>query len=184
MGSADEGRWQVLIGARQAASLSFLMVVIMTLFSSASYLAGRVVTASEQAKTKRQAPKSVLVVDGPKVCPESHPPPVTPVAAAPLRPPLQPIAGRTYLQVGAVDRGIAEVFAEYLSRRNLPTAVGPVENGKAYRVLVGPLDSPADIASARTRLEEAGFQSFARKYPESTAQHEPAASGAPGGVGY
>ncbi len=183
MGSASEGKWQVLIGVRQAASLSFLMVVIMTLFSSASYLAGRVVTASEQAKAKRQAPRNVVVVDGPKVCPESPAPPITPVVTS-IKPPAQPIAGRTYLQVGAVDRGIAEVFAEYLARKNLPTAVGAVDNGKAYRVLVGPLDSDAEIASARARLEEAGFQSFVKKYPESTAKREAAGASTPGGAGY
>lgn len=77
---------------------------------------------------------------------------------------MEPIAGQTYLQVAAVARSEAEVFADVLRQRGFKAHVAVGPNDKIFRVVVGPLANTADIAKTRTDLDAAGFKSLVKKY--------------------
>lgn len=82
----------------------------------------------------------------------------------------EPTPGQVFLQVAAADRGVAEVFAEYLTRRAFPVQIGRGADERSWRVLVGPMRDNAQIAAARSRLEDAGFHPFVRRYKKQPEQ--------------
>jgi cell division septation protein DedD len=104
---------------------------------------------------------------------EVPPPRATPApAASVIQPralivprPEQPIHGKTYLQLAALDRERAEVFVETLARNGFRAVLagGPTEG--IYRILVGPFDDAAALAGAQAELQALGFSSFPRKHP-------------------
>jgi cell division septation protein DedD len=69
----------------------------------------------------------------------------------------------TYLQMAAVDRGVAEVFVEVLLRKGFEAVIanGPTED--MFRVLVGPVKDATSLARVKADLQAAGFTSFPRK---------------------
>jgi len=80
---------------------------------------------------------------------------------------IEPAAGQTYLQVLAVAKADAEIAVNTLRKKDFPAfiAPGPPGQGKLYRVLVGPLESPAAITETRAKLKEVGFDNpLIRKY--------------------
>jgi len=93
--------------------------------------------------------------------PETAPP--APAAAA-----SGPQPGQTYIQVTAVKKADAEIFAEALKKKGLPAIVGDsvrVNGEELYRVLVGPYNDAASLARARSDLETLlKKQVFVRKY--------------------
>lgn len=96
---------------------------------------------------------------GPVEAPEPAPAAAKAVGGVLAAPP----AG-SYLQVAAIDQKGAVILADSLHKKRFPTIVtsGP---GGLFRVLVGPLASPAEVAQTRTRLEEVGIKgAMARRY--------------------
>jgi cell division protein FtsN len=69
----------------------------------------------------------------------------------------RPTAGR-YWQVVSTSRPEAEIIAGAISKKGLKSIVAPAPKEGFYRVLVGPLEDPAEIAKTRTELESAGFK--------------------------
>ena len=82
----------------------------------------------------------------------------------------EPTPGQVFLQVAAADRGVAEVFAEYLTRREFPVQIGSGTDDRSWRVLVGPMRDNAEITKVRANLEEAGFRPFVRRYKKDPKQ--------------
>jgi cell division septation protein DedD len=85
----------------------------------------------------------------------------TPAASFPR--PRRSMQGGTYLQMAAVDRGVAEVFGEVLRRKGFQVVIanGPTEG--IFRVLVGPVKDASSLARVKADLQAVGFTSFARK---------------------
>jgi cell division septation protein DedD len=75
-----------------------------------------------------------------------------------------PRPGATYLQMGAVDKGVATIFAEGLRRRGFESFVAPGVSERMYRVLIGPLADPAAYSRTKQELEQIGLATFGRKY--------------------
>jgi len=77
----------------------------------------------------------------------------------------QPIRGKTYLQIAALDPDRAKVFVETLDRNGFRAIVasGPTEG--ILRILVGPFDDAGALAAAQAELQALGFTSFPRKQP-------------------
>jgi len=69
----------------------------------------------------------------------------------------RPAAGR-YWQVVSTSRPEAEIIAGAIAKKGLKSIVAPAPKEGFYRVLVGPLEDPAEIAKTRTELESAGFK--------------------------
>lgn len=93
------------------------------------------------------------------------PSPVIVKSSSPPQPTaVEKLKGNTYLQVAAIDRGMAEVTHEQLKLKGLPVLIGDSPSEGIFRVLVGPIRNPADIPVHQAALNEAGFQPFIKKY--------------------
>jgi len=108
-----------------------------------------------------------------EVIPQPAPPPAKPkperVAAAKAEPgaeaPLfaDPQTGALYLQLGAVEKGVAIIMAEGLRKREMGAFVAPGPNDHIFRVLIGPLDAEG-YKRVKETVDALGLSAFARKY--------------------
>jgi cell division septation protein DedD len=164
----ESTEFEIVLGRRQIASVLFVVTVSMVAFSAISYLAG-----------KSEAPKMEASVVSPAPAVASQPEPAPPVSAQPARvepvpaqplavePPLfaDPKSGALYLQLGAVEKGVAIIMTEGLRKRHFDAFVGPGPNDHIFRVLIGPLD-PEAYKRAKNAVDELGLSTFARKYQQ------------------
>lgn len=93
-------------------------------------------------------------------------PPKTQQPPEPISKPFteEPRAGQAFLQVVATTRPDAEIVAESLAKKGFRTSVVPGPSAIIFRVLVGPVGNPADLAETRVKLESAGFKPYVRRY--------------------
>ena len=94
---------------------------------------------------------------------------VQPPAGKTATPELKPLtaallAGNTFWQVAATDLGMSQVTCELLTRKGLPAVLGDSPSPGIYRVLVGPVRTPDELARYKAGLDEAGFHPFLKKY--------------------
>ena len=155
--------YEFVLGRRQVAGLSFVATVVLMICVAAAYLAGKstsvkVVTIQAPAPAPIAAPvqPAPLVVK------------VAPVVSAPapvVEPPLfqNPKQGAVYIQMGAVEKGIAVIFAEGLRKRGLPGFVAPGPSEKIFRVLIGPLPDPASYMKTKSVVDGIGLETFAKR---------------------
>jgi cell division septation protein DedD len=68
--------------------------------------------------------------------------------------------------MGAVEKGIAIIFAEGLRKRGFDAFIAPGPNEKVYRVLVGPFRSAEAFQVAKTSMDQIGLSTFARRYEQ------------------
>ena len=115
---------------------------------------------AREATPPADAPKETAPQQGPATKPAPAP---EPVAAAPVKTPSrsatssEPQAGRTYLQLSAIDHDKAEIMVELLRKKNFSAIAAEIpEKPGVFRVLVGPIPD-ADIAKTRASLTEASF---------------------------
>ncbi len=179
--------YEIVLGGRQIASVSFVILVSLTVFTSLSYLVGRwsasksfgasstVVHAgsTESAlKTPPAAPKGEpLVVSSVTPTPAKQPAkPSTEVTAN--EPPLfsEPVPGTLYLQMAAVDRGVANVMVNGFRRLGFPSIVSAGPTERVFRVLVGPLADAKAASAARNALEAFGLAPFTKKIGDTPAR--------------
>ena len=95
------------------------------------------------------------------------------------------IPGDTYLQVAAVDRGMAEVLVEVLHRKGFQAEVAFGATEDVFRVIVGPAKDDAALARTKADLQAAGFTSFVKKTPKLVAHeygNEPHPGTPPGAI--
>jgi cell division protein FtsN len=76
----------------------------------------------------------------------------------------EPVGGAMYLQMGAVDRGAAAIFAEGLRKRGFHSFVATGPNATLFRVLIGPLRDTAEYARTKDALDRIGVNTFGRTY--------------------
>jgi cell division septation protein DedD len=155
--AAEAPEFEFVVGRRQIASLLFLSTVVLMICVTVSYVAGK----SMSAKAPAPAPAPVVVH-------EPDPPPIVLNQEAPPEPPLfaEPKIGSVYIQMGAVDKGVAVIFAEGLRKRGLASFVAPGPSEKIFRVLIGPLPDPAAYTRAKDAVDQIGLTTFARKFPD------------------
>ena len=114
LASASETEdFELVVGRRQAAALTFLALVVVALCSGASYLAGKAIAPREEAPVpmiKLEQPPAPLIEA--TIVPQAVPlaDPSVPVADAPLF--ASPVAQAIYIQVG----GWTRVWRRYLPR--------------------------------------------------------------------
>jgi cell division septation protein DedD len=149
--------FEFVLGRPQVASLLFVATVILMICVAASYLAGKSISAKTAAAFPVAAPN------------EPEPPPIVlnqeaiPVVEAPLF--AEPKNGMVYIQMGAVEKGVAVIFAEGLRKRGLESFVAPGPSEKIFRVLIGPLPDPAAYVKAKATVDQIGLSTFARRFP-------------------
>lgn len=90
--------------------------------------------------------------------------PLTP--AATIEPPIfaQPQPGALYLQMGAVDKGVAVVLAEGLRRQGFTSLVAPGPTDKIFRVLIGPLENQDAYRRVKAQVNAIDLSTFARRF--------------------
>jgi cell division septation protein DedD len=168
LASASETEdFELVVGRRQAAALTFLALVVVALCSGASYLAGKAIAPREEAPVPviKLEPAPPPATEAAMV-PPMFPPVTVASAAAVVEAPLfaSPVAQAIYIQVGAVDKGVATILAEGLRKHSLDSFVAPGPSDKAFRVLIGPFPDAAAYQKAQAVVDRLGLASFARRY--------------------
>ncbi len=155
--AAQPQEFEFVLGRRQVASLLFVFSVILVACVAASYVAGRAMAP----KTSPDAPSAPVVVR------EPDPPPIVMNQEPDPEPPLfaEPKIGAVYIQMGAVEKGVAVILAEGFRKRGLMAFVASGPSPKILRVLIGPLPDPASYVKAKEAVDKLGLENFARKYP-------------------
>lgn len=156
---------EFVLGQRQVASVLFVAIVVLVILCTLAYIAGR-------GAGSRAAPQAAAI----RVTVPPPPPPILPkpVEAPRAAPPANlsfgatnapaPRPGDVYLQIGAVERGFAEVLVIGLRAKGYPSVMTPSSGEKIFRVLIGPLNDPAAYARAKSEMEAAGLNFFPRRY--------------------
>jgi len=149
--------FELVMGRRQVAALAFLTLVLVVACSGGAYLAGKAISAREvpvQPVIKFEpapGPSASVALPAPK-----------PSAEAPLFADPNPKA--IYIQVGAVEKGVAIVIAEGLRKHALDSFVAPGPSAKTNRVLIGPFADAQAYQKARNVVAEIGLDNFVRRY--------------------
>lgn len=163
----ESGDFEIVLGRRQVASLLFVATVVLVTFASFAYLAGKEATPDAPAAITLSlaipappAPRAQVAT--PPVAPKPMAPAPSTAGEAPLF--ANPVVHATYLQMGAVERGIADVLAEGLRRHGLPAFVAPGPNEKIFRVLIGPLTDPQALRAVKDKVDAIGLSTFAKTY--------------------
>ncbi len=151
--------FEFVLGRRQVASLLFVFSIVLMICVAASYVAGKSI-----------APKAAPVVMSPPVVPAAPEPPPIMLNQEPaqvVQPSLfaEPKAGSVYIQMGAVEKGVAVIFAEGLRARGLTSFVASGPSEKIFRVLIGPLPDPSAYLKAKEAVDKIGLATFARRFP-------------------
>jgi len=154
-----DSEYEYILGRRQIASLLFVSTIVLMVCIAVSYLAG-----------KAMGPKTVAAAPAPTAATaqrEPEPPPIIlnqePAPEAPLF--AEPKNGSVYIQMGAVEKGVAVIFAEGLRKRGLDAFVAPGPSEKIFRVLIGPLPDPPAYLKAKEVVDKIGLATFARRFP-------------------
>jgi len=170
----------VVLGQRQLIAVCCMFLVTMGLVATLAYVSGRSISAAQVVEGPCPSDKAKAMVVEPAMATmptplhaqaEPLPPPsvpiAPPVAAAPVvasNVDAQPVSGSAYWQVGVVDRGIAGVFVEHLTRMGLRARSADVPTPGFQRVLVGPLATQSSVDETKRLLDKSGFQAFLKKY--------------------
>jgi cell division septation protein DedD len=181
------GEYEIVLGRRQIASLLFIAIVLAVVFSAVSYLAGRTAGAKPLKLAAAPSPAATSTPPAPAATPgpgATPAPGATPVIEAttsvlPAEPALpilkrdnkpeppmfaEPLPGAVYLQMGAVDKGMAMVFAAGLRKYGFDSFVAPGPSEKIFRVLIGPLPDPDSFRRAKAAVDAIDLGTFARRY--------------------
>jgi cell division septation protein DedD len=161
----EPDEFEIVLGRRQLASVLFVATVTVAVLTSLSYVAG---------KSLAPAPKTVEVVRTVPVPEPAAAPavvatlvPAKTVAKGPESPIFaEPRQGALYLQMGAVEKGIAVIFAEGLRTHGLEAFVAPGPNENIFRVLIGPLTDEHAYQKAKDAVGQIGLTTFARRYQQ------------------
>jgi len=159
-----------VVGPGQIAALAFVVIAAIAVFSSVSYLAGKAVAAPADA-----LPPIQVTVPQPAAPPPAPPSIADQFAASNAAPTKKapdapvfadPQPGKAYIQMAAVERGVAAVFAEGLRAHGLPAFVapGPANTPNIFRVLIGPVTDPQAYTADKIELDKIGLATFMRQY--------------------
>lgn len=164
------GEFEIVLGRGQVAVLLFLVLMVLAVFSGLSYFTGRKVSAAATAPRAPVAAKplpaaplpvaQVPVVKTPEKA--AAPAPIIPISNEPVF--RDPKPGEVFLQMAAVEKGVAGVFAEGLRRMGFPSIVAPGPSERIYRVLIGPVKGEAQMSQIRKSLDAAGLSTFLRRW--------------------
>jgi cell division septation protein DedD len=163
--AASEEDFEIVVGRRQVAALTFLAMVVVAVCSGGSYLAGKAISAHaepDQPEIKIEQPPAAA----PAPLMEASIIPALPIAKPAAEPPLfgAPVPQAIYIQVGAVEKGVAVILAEGLRKHALDSFVAPGATEKTARVLIGPFPDADAYQRARNVVSEIGLDNFARRY--------------------
>jgi len=150
--------FEFVLGRRQVASLLFVFSIVLMICVAASYVAGKTMAPKETAAASAPETVAAREPEPPPIILNQEPAPELPLFA-------DPKAGSVYIQMGAVEKGVAVIFAEGLRKHGLNAFVGPGPSEKIFRVLIGPLPDPQSYVKAKDVVDRIGLATFARRFP-------------------
>jgi len=159
--------YEIVLGRPQIASWLFVGVIAVAICSSLAYLAGEKIASKNTAVIFAPA---VLPVPVPQVSASAELPMASALVTTvknqkpPARMFAEPELGKVYIQIAAVERGMAVLLAEGLRSHGFDTFVAPGPNDKIFRVLIGPLPDPPAFRQAMLTVNALDLANFARKY--------------------
>ncbi len=172
--SAEAIDYEIVLGRRQLASSGLLLIVAVACVSGVSYLIGKSAAAKTQAAPitdSKQAAASAPAPAGIEPPAAKPSPALAPVEVssraigeAPVYADATP--GNVYIQVGAIEKGLAGIWAEGLRTHGLNSFASPGPSNGIWRVLVGPLPDPPAYQFAKDTLDRLGVSTFGRRYTE------------------
>jgi hypothetical protein len=170
MEQPEEQGFELVFGPRQIGAVLFVAVAVVGICSAIAYVAGKTAAAATRAQAPPPPivavtpppPPQVVRVPAPPAARESEPPRVATLFQVAL-----PNPGETYLQVAAVPKGVADVYAAGFTAQGRHAVLAPASTEAIVRVLVGPFRDKEDMAEAKTALQTAGFNPFVREYTSS-----------------
>ncbi len=158
--------YEIVLGRAQIASWLFVGIIAIAICSSLAYLVGERVAADNAATLSMPAPPPAPAAPPISATPNLPQASILvredPRPAAPLF--SEPETGKVYIQIGAVERGMAMLLTEGLRGHGFDSFVAPGPNDKLFRVLIGPLPDPAAFRQAMVTVNALDLASFARKY--------------------
>jgi hypothetical protein len=168
----DPEEFEIVLGRAQVASVLFVATVLVVLFSAISYVAGRALppkAAATQPPSASAAPVLQATVvktpDFPLPEPVENAAPARPVTSE-IEPPVfaNPSANAIYLQMGAVEKGVAVIMVDGLRKRGFLAFAAPGPSDAIFRVLIGPLTDAEAFRITKEKVDQIGLNSFLRKY--------------------
>jgi cell division septation protein DedD len=169
--SAESLEYEIVLSKRQLAIWLFLGTMVIGAASAGAYFVGRatpqtVVVQSNSASS----PVATSAANTPASPPVSQSPAPEPAAQPAVIRGQQvlvyqePVPGATYVQLGALDKGMARVMAEGLRALGYEAIVAPGPNERVFRVLIGPAKDAANLKRLKDGMDELGLSSFVRSY--------------------
>ena len=169
---AETSSYEIVLGRRQIAGLLFMVTALMMLSASAAYLVGKSAGRKNVVAVVPFPPKPPVRAEplAAPVVPVATPAPIvsaSPPVAKPVSPIFgNPVRGKSYLQVTAVEKGMAEVIAQGFRARGLDSFAAPTPSPKVFRVLIGPLADQASYLRAKDTVDDLGLSATARRFQE------------------
>lgn len=111
----------------------------------------------EKATPQKAVPAEATLAKAPEPASAQVTAPESPLYA-------DPVPGGIYLQMGAVEKGVAAIWAEGLRIHHLAAFVAPGPSEKIFRVLIGPLPDPAAYQEAKKAVTQLELTTFARRF--------------------
>lgn len=178
----DLAKVERLMGRQHLALYGFVAIFVAVLASAIAYLAGRQpanpvaavvltkpVTVISSATVVRESPKAVAVAPAAlvsKVVQEAPPARVAPQAPTPAI--LDDVLpNRMYLQVGSLEKNVAELLTQGLRIKGIPATIAPGVNTTVARIIVGPFQTSSEMAVVQKQVTELGFTPFPRQFQPS-----------------
>ena len=171
---------------KRLALLAFVAMFAAVFLSTIVYFVSR-------RETERPAPAAKPVqaqlaipapaaVDPPKAVPPIEVPRAVSPAASTVTAPLdEPLANRMYLQVGSLEKGVAEILTQGLRTKGLQATVAPGITPLVARIIVGPFQTAGEVGAANKYLTELGFKPFPRRFEEKELRRLLAEAASAGG---
>jgi len=164
--------FEIVLGRTQVAGVLFVAIVAVVVFSAISYVAGRALVSKPVAAvpvaavtTPPPAPvveATIVKPDFPIAEPAPKAPEPIPVPEAPVF--ANPSANGVYLQMGAVEKGVAVIMVDGLRKRGFSAFAAPGPTEAIFRVLIGPLGDAEGFRKTKEKIDQIGLNSFVRKY--------------------
>ena len=166
-----------LMGRQHVALYAFIGVFLAVLASAIAYMAGRQgpavstvaasrpVTVIARASAPAEPAKVVVAAPPPKVViAPAAAPEVKPIAIAGPAVLEEVLPNRMYLQVGSLDKNVAELLTQGLRIKGVPATIAPGVNATVSRIIVGPFQTAVEMGVVQKQLTELGFTPFPRQF--------------------
>ena len=173
----EAAEYEIVLGRAQIASWLFVAVIVIAACASLAYLVGKSTGAKKAPVTAAEVKPPAPPQATPKPAPEALPsasvvvPPKSDLqtvlkTAVKSTQPLfgEPESGKVYIQMGAVEKGMATILAEGLRSHGFDAFVAPGPSDRIFRVLIGPLPDPESFRQAKAAVDAIELSTFARKY--------------------